>query len=58
LRRVETLPFEQFQHKLMGYLNRRGFAYYLCRQTVQTIWNELQSEPKHSLSYMNEGDDV
>jgi regulatory protein len=58
VKRVQTLPYDQFQQKLMGYLNRRGFAYYQCRQTVHTLWDELQTDPKHSLSYMNEGDDV
>jgi len=58
LKRVETLPYPEFQHKLMGYLTRRGFVYSQCRQTIHLLWNELQSEPKHSLSYMNEGDDV
>jgi len=58
VQRVQTLPYDQFQKKLMGYLNRRGFAFSQCRQTVHTLWNELQTEPKHSLSYLNEGDDV
>jgi regulatory protein len=58
LRRVQSLPYDQFQYKLMGYLNRRGFAYYQCWQTVRLVWDELQSEQKHSLNYKNEGDDV
>jgi regulatory protein len=58
IRRIQSLPYDQFQQKLMGYLNRRGFAYYQCWQTVRTIWDELHADQKQSLSYKNEGDDV
>lgn len=58
LRRIQSLPYDQFQQKLMGYLNRRGFAYHQCWQTVRTIWDELHAEEMQSLSYKNEGNNV
>ncbi|MBI9048644.1 MAG: RecX family transcriptional regulator [Anaerolineaceae bacterium] len=58
IRRVQALPYDQFQKKLIGYLNRRGFAYQECRQTVRLVWDELHAEEKHPLNLITEGDDV
>ena len=58
IRRIQSLPYDQFQQKLMGYLSRRGFAYHQCWQTSKTVWDELHAEEKQSLSYMHEGNNV
>jgi regulatory protein len=58
VRRVQALPYDQFQKKLSGFLARRGFAYQDCRQTVRLVWDELQAEEKHPINFIYEGDDV
>jgi regulatory protein len=58
IKRVQSLPYDQFQHKLIGYLNRRGFTYHDCRQTVRLVWDELHADDKHPLNFISEGDDV
>jgi regulatory protein len=47
IKRVQALPYDQFQQKLIGYLNRRGFAYQDCRQTVRLVWEEIHTDEKH-----------
>lgn len=44
LNRLRHLPWEQFQAKLGGYLQRRGFQYETIRQVVNDLWRELQNE--------------
>ena len=58
IKRVQSLPYDQFQKKLIGYLNRRGFAYQDCRQTVRIVWEEIHADEKHPLNFISEGDDV
>jgi len=43
-RRWIHLPFDEFQKKLGGYLQRRGFNYRIAKSTTEKIWNELTDE--------------
>ncbi len=39
--RYQQLDQEDFQKKMSGYLNRRGFPYQIIRDTVMEIWQEI-----------------
>ncbi|MFN2281674.1 MAG: regulatory protein RecX [Anaerolineales bacterium] len=40
----ETMQKEEFQSKLYGFLNRRGFPYSICQDVVGSLWEELSKE--------------
>ena len=40
--KFQQMDFENFQKKMSGYLNRRGFPYQISRETVLEIWQEIQ----------------
>ena len=40
-RGISSLPWEQFQKKMLGYLARRGFNYSIAQSTIKKIWGEL-----------------
>lgn len=44
LRLVRTLPWPDFRHKLLGYLQRRGFAYEVADRTVRELWQTVAGE--------------
>jgi regulatory protein len=41
---LARLPFAQFQAKLGGYLQRRGFGYGVIREVIQEQWREWGTE--------------
>ena len=45
LDRWRTLPKEEFEHKLTGFLARRGFDYETVRRTVRRAWANKANEP-------------
>ena len=45
LDRWRNLPEDEFEHKLSGFLARRGFGYSTIRRTVQRAWKAVQ-EPE------------
>ncbi len=45
LDRWRNLPEDEFEHKLSGFLARRGFGYATIRRTVQRAWKAVQ-EPE------------
>lgn len=44
LRRYAALDGETFRRRLLGYLQRRGFALDVCRHTVERLWREVERE--------------
>ena len=42
--RYQHLDQEQFQKKMIAYLNRRGFPYHIIKHTVLETWQEIQQE--------------
>lgn len=44
LRAVRSLPWPEFQKKLLGYLQRRGFAYEIANRTVRDLWETLAGD--------------
>lgn len=42
IRRLQNLDWPDFRKKLSGYLSRRGFNYSVCREIVQSSWEELE----------------
>ena len=40
--KFQQMDLENFQKKMSGYLNRRGFPYHITRETVLEIWQEIQ----------------
>ena len=42
--RWQTLPEEAFRKKATGFLQRRGFRYEIVRETINSIWDALQTE--------------
>jgi regulatory protein len=45
LDRWRTLPKEEFEHKLTGFLARRGFDYSTVRRTVRRAWEQANEAP-------------
>lgn len=45
LDRWQTLPKEEFDHKLTGFLARRGFSYETVRRTVRRAWEQVSEVP-------------
>ena len=45
LDRWRTLPKDEFEHKLTGFLARRGFGFDTVRRTVRRAWKAGQ-EPE------------
>jgi regulatory protein len=44
LARWQTLPREEFNKKLIGFLARRGFGYGVCRRVADAAWVRLHPE--------------
>lgn len=44
LYRWRNLPEEDFRKKATGFLQRRGFRYDIVRETLDSIWEEIESE--------------
>lgn len=44
LNRYVTLDRDTFYRRLMGYLQRRGFALDVCRRTVECLWRKAEQE--------------
>ena len=42
VQKFQQMDFENFQKKMSGYLNRRGFPYQIIRETILEIWQEIQ----------------
>ena len=42
--RYQHLDQEQYQKKMYAYLNRRGFPYYIIKDIVLEVWQEIQQE--------------
>jgi regulatory protein len=53
-RRYAHLPFEEFQQKLGGYLQRRGFNYALARDAVGAAWQTAQRDAPDSNNDMGD----
>ena len=47
-RRLDTLDFDSFRHKLWGHLQRRGFSGSVTRRAVERLWSERQSAESQS----------
>ncbi len=45
LDRWRNLPEDEFEHKLSGFLARRGFGFATVRRTVQRAWRKLSKSP-------------
>lgn len=43
-RQLRTAEEQEFKHKLLGYLSRRGFDYQTSLPIVQQLWNERKLE--------------
>ena len=44
LYRWRHLNYDEFQHKMVGFLQRRGFSWSAVSAAVETIWQEIQTE--------------
>ena len=44
LYRWRHLNYDEFQHKMAGFLQRRGFSWSAVSAAVETIWQEIQTE--------------
>ena len=42
VRRLSHLDYQAFRRRLGGFLQRRGFAYDVVRETVERLWHEWQ----------------
>ncbi len=40
----QNMEKEEFQKKLFGFLNRRGFPYSICQDIVRQLWEEFSKE--------------
>ena len=43
-RRYRDADFPTFRRRLLGYLQRRGFAQSVCRRTIDRVWDEVGRE--------------
>lgn len=41
--RWQHLEYEEFRHKMAGFLQRRGFSWSTAEQAIETAWQETQS---------------
>lgn len=44
IHRWQKLPEEQFKHKAIAFLQRRGFQYSIAKETTEALWAELTTE--------------
>ena len=44
-RSLAQLERSDFSHRLLGFLQRRGFGYDVARRAVETVWRERNGEP-------------
>ena len=47
-RRLDDSPYSTFRQRLWGHLRRRGFGSAVSRQTIDTLWSELQESSSRS----------
>lgn len=44
LYRWQHLTYDEFQHKMVGFLQRRGFSWSAVSAAVEIIWQEIETE--------------
>ena len=47
MRRWQSLPQKEFEMKLLGYLQRRGFSYYLNKEIAAEMWEVISADKQN-----------